>query len=130
MFILCKSLFSLSFSQHNNDSSLYRFSIVLSSSYSIYSYLINSNISGFSCSRCFIRSRIAVIIEFALSSAPCLELFSAAPKMVHQFRFVCVSCAVGNDGNDDNDENETATEKKREKGNVVKIKPMYIEHSQ
>lgn len=40
---------------------------------------INSNISGLSRSRCFMRSFIAVIIELALSSAPCFELFSAAP---------------------------------------------------
>lgn len=43
-------------------------------------HLISSKISGFSCSRCFMRSRIAVMIELALSSAPCFELFSAAPK--------------------------------------------------
>lgn len=42
-------------------------------------YLISSNISGFSRSLCFIRSFIAVMIVFALSSAPCFELFSAAP---------------------------------------------------
>lgn len=40
---------------------------------------ISSNISGFSRSLCFIRSFIAVIMLFALSSAPCFELFSAAP---------------------------------------------------
>lgn len=44
-------------------------------------YLINSKISGFSRSLCFILSFIAVIIEFALSSAPCLLLFSAAPRI-------------------------------------------------
>lgn len=42
-------------------------------------YLISSNISGFSRSLCFILSFIAVMIVFALSSAPCFELFSAAP---------------------------------------------------
>ena len=44
------------------------------------SYLINSNISGLSLSRTFILSFIAIIILLALSSAPCLELFSAAPN--------------------------------------------------
>lgn len=43
-------------------------------------YLISSKISGFSLSRCFILSFIAVIILLALSSAPCFELFSAAPE--------------------------------------------------
>lgn len=42
-------------------------------------YLINSKISGMSRSRCFILSFIAVMMELALSSAPCLEDFSAAP---------------------------------------------------
>lgn len=42
-------------------------------------YLSNSNISGLSQTRCFMRSCIAVITDCALSSAPCLELFSAAP---------------------------------------------------
>lgn len=42
-------------------------------------YLMSSKISGLSLSRCFILSFIAVIIELALSSAPCLEDFSAAP---------------------------------------------------
>ena len=40
--------------------------------------LINSKISGFSFSLSFIRSLIAVTIELALSSAPCLLDFSAA----------------------------------------------------
>lgn len=40
---------------------------------------ICSKISGLSRSRCFIRSFIAVIIELALSSAPCFDDFSAAP---------------------------------------------------
>lgn len=44
-------------------------------------YLISSNISGLSRSRCFILSFIAVMMLFALSSAPCLELFSAAPAI-------------------------------------------------
>lgn len=44
-------------------------------------YLTNSNTAGFSSSRFFIRSRIAVMIEVALSSPPCLELFSAAPAV-------------------------------------------------
>jgi hypothetical protein len=43
------------------------------------SYLISSKISGFSRSLFFIRSFMAVMILLALSSAPCLELFSAAP---------------------------------------------------
>lgn len=42
-------------------------------------YLSNSNISGLSQTRCFMRSCIAVITDCALSSAPCFELFSAAP---------------------------------------------------
>lgn len=42
-------------------------------------YLSNSNISGLSQTRCFMRSCIAVMTDCALSSAPCLELFSAAP---------------------------------------------------
>ena len=45
------------------------------------SYLISSNISGFCCSRSFIRSLMALTMELALSSAPCLELFSAAPEV-------------------------------------------------
>lgn len=40
---------------------------------------MSSKISGMSLSRCFIRSFIAVIMELALSSAPCLDDFSAAP---------------------------------------------------
>lgn len=42
-------------------------------------YLMSSKISGWSRSRCNIRSFIACMIDMALSSAPCLELFSAAP---------------------------------------------------
>ena len=42
-------------------------------------YLINSKISGRSVSRPFILSFMAMIIVLALSSAPCFELFSAAP---------------------------------------------------
>lgn len=42
-------------------------------------YLISSKISGLSRSRSFILSFIAVMMELALSSAPCLEDFSAAP---------------------------------------------------
>lgn len=42
-------------------------------------YLISSKISGMSRSRCFILSFMAVMMELALSSAPCLEDFSAAP---------------------------------------------------
>lgn len=42
-------------------------------------YLINSKISGMSRSLCFILSFMAVMMELALSSAPCLEDFSAAP---------------------------------------------------
>lgn len=42
-------------------------------------YLSNSNISGLSQTRCFILSCIAVMTDCALSSAPCFELFSAAP---------------------------------------------------
>jgi hypothetical protein len=44
------------------------------------SYLISSKISGFSRSLFFIRSFMAVMMLFALSSAPCFELFSAAPR--------------------------------------------------
>lgn len=40
---------------------------------------MSSKISGMSRSRCFIRSFMAVMMELALSSAPCLEDFSAAP---------------------------------------------------
>ena len=47
-------------------------------------YLISSNISGFCCSRSFIRSLMAFTMELALSSAPCLELFSAAPEVKWQ----------------------------------------------
>lgn len=39
-----------------------------------------SNTSGFSLSRTSIRSRMAIIMLFVLSSEPCLVLFSAAPK--------------------------------------------------
>lgn len=42
-------------------------------------YLISSKISGLSRSRCFILSFIAVMMELALSSAPCFDDFSAAP---------------------------------------------------
>ena len=42
-------------------------------------HLISSNTSGLSFSLSFIRSFIAMMIVFALSSAPCFELFSAAP---------------------------------------------------
>lgn len=40
---------------------------------------MSSKISGLSLSRCFILSFIAVMMELALSSAPCLDDFSAAP---------------------------------------------------
>ena len=46
------------------------------------SHLINSKISGFCLSRCFMISFMAVIILLALSSAPCLQLFSAAPEIL------------------------------------------------
>lgn len=42
-------------------------------------YLMSSKISGLSRSLCFILSFMAVMMELALSSAPCLEDFSAAP---------------------------------------------------
>ena len=42
-------------------------------------YRISSNISGLFRSRIFIRSFIAMMIVCVLSSAPCFELFSAAP---------------------------------------------------
>lgn len=54
---------------------------------------MSSNISGFSLSLCFIRSFIAVIILFALSSAPCLELFSAAPKGKREKK-IWMSCGI------------------------------------
>ena len=47
-----------------------------------WSYLIRSNTSGFSFSRSFILSFMAMMMVLALSSAPCLELFSAAPDKV------------------------------------------------
>lgn len=40
---------------------------------------MSSKISGLSLSRCFILSFMAVMMELALSSAPCFEDFSAAP---------------------------------------------------
>ena len=43
-------------------------------------YLISSKISGRDVSLSFILSFMATIIVLALSSAPCLELFSAAPE--------------------------------------------------
>ena len=46
-------------------------------------FLIISNISGLFLSRIFIRSFIAVTIPSFLSSAPCFELFSAAPRKRH-----------------------------------------------
>lgn len=50
---------------------------------------MSSKISGFSISLCFILSFIAVIMLLALSSAPCFELFSAAPvKIKCEKRFV------------------------------------------
>lgn len=51
-----------------------------------FTHLINSKISGFSFSLTFIRSLMAVTIELALSSAPCFELFSAAPELISQLR--------------------------------------------
>ena len=42
-------------------------------------YRISSKISGLLRSRCFIRSFMAVMMIWVLSSAPCFELFSAAP---------------------------------------------------
>lgn len=51
---------------------------------------ISSKISGFSRSLCFILSFIAVMMLFALSSAPCFELFSAAPEKwkTHEWAFL------------------------------------------
>lgn len=46
----------------------------------IFHYLMRSNISGLFLSLIFIRSFIAMMIFWVLSSAPCLELFSAAPE--------------------------------------------------
>lgn len=52
-------------------------------------YRMSSKISGLSLSLSFILSFMAVIILLALSSAPCFELFSAAPEirinMFHEF---------------------------------------------
>jgi hypothetical protein len=42
-------------------------------------YRMSSKISGLVRSRCFILSFMAVMMICVLSSAPCLELFSAAP---------------------------------------------------
>ena len=53
------------------------------------SYLINSKISGFSRSLFFMRSFMAVMILFALSSAPCFELFSAAPAKSYSY-ILCI----------------------------------------
>ena len=47
-------------------------------------YLIVSKISGLAFSLSFIRSFMATMIVLALSSAPCLELFSAAPAIRRQ----------------------------------------------
>ena len=47
-----------------------------------FSYLIKSNTSGLSFSLSFILSFMAMMMVLALSSAPCLELFSAAPDKV------------------------------------------------
>ena len=44
-------------------------------------YLIVSKISGFEASLSFILSFMAMMIVLALSSAPCFELFSAAPEL-------------------------------------------------
>lgn len=44
-------------------------------------YRMSSKISGLSLSLSFILSFMAVIILLALSSAPCFELFSAAPEI-------------------------------------------------
>jgi hypothetical protein len=49
------------------------------------SYLISSKISGFSRSLFFMRSFMAVMMLFALSSAPCFELFSAAPAKSYSY---------------------------------------------
>lgn len=59
-------------------------------------YLISSKISGFSRSLCFIRSFIAVIMLFALSSAPCFELFSAAPEIYRRKRLSTGNGAIVN----------------------------------
>jgi len=53
------------------------------------SYLINSKISGFSRSLFFMRSFMAVMMLFALSSAPCFELFSAAPAKSYSY-ILCI----------------------------------------
>ena len=62
------------------------------------SYLINSKISGFSRSLFFMRSFMAVMMLFALSSAPCFELFSAAPTERHSYilciKYVNWECSV------------------------------------
>lgn len=47
-------------------------------------YIIRSNISGLLCSLIFIRSFMAMMMLFVLSSVPCFELFSAAPKVLNQ----------------------------------------------
>lgn len=49
-----------------------------------HTHRISSKISGFSRSLCFILSFIAVIMLFALSSAPCFVLFSAAPVRTNE----------------------------------------------
>lgn len=46
---------------------------------SIISYLMSSKMSGFSSTLAFMRSFMATMMALALSSAPCLALFSAAP---------------------------------------------------
>lgn len=51
-------------------------------------YRMSSKISGLLRSRCFIRSFIAVMIICVLSSAPCFELFSAAPVSRVQFNSI------------------------------------------
>ena len=63
---------------------------------SLITHLISSNTSGLSFSLSFILSFIAMMIVFALSSAPCFELFSAAPvsnnfKLSNDFQNFVVS---------------------------------------
>ena len=47
-----------------------------------HTHLMRSNTSGLSRSLSFMRSFMAMMMVFALSSAPCLELFSAAPGKI------------------------------------------------
>lgn len=59
---------------------------------------MSSKISGMSRSRCFILSFMAVMMELALSSAPCLEDFSAAPakhttQAVPKLFWIAAGCA-------------------------------------